>query len=159
MIRIVLRAAGLLFGVIVLGLIADKLFVDEIGGLKLSERSCLFDNKKAACEFGLACGALALLIALIFIVLDLLVDGTGNLKEQRKPVLAASCGLSVFMAILWLACFIYLTKLWSDVNGNDFRDEYKNAGQATLAFSFLSIPVWIALAVFSFISLQAVAPA
>jgi hypothetical protein len=51
------------------------------------------------------------------------------------------------------------TKLWSDVNGNDFRDEYKNAGQATLAFSFLSIPVWIALAVFSFISLQAVAPA
>ena len=41
------------------------------------------------------------------------------------------------------AIILTRTKLWVDVKGNDFPDEYKNAGQATLAFSFLSIPVWV----------------
>ena len=40
--------------------------------------------------------------------------------------------------------FVFIrTKLWVDVKGNDAPDKYKEPGDATLAFSFLSIPVWV----------------
>ena len=85
LVRIVLRIAGLLFGVIVLGLISDKLFIETFSG-----KVCLYDGKNAACELGLACGALALIIAIVFIALDVLADVTGNLTEQRRSIIAAN---------------------------------------------------------------------
>ncbi|XP_062508642.1 synaptogyrin-1-like [Corticium candelabrum] len=151
LVRIVLRIFGLVFGVVVLGCIADKLYVSPVSGFS---KVCYFNRKDAACDFGIACGALALVLAIIFCVLDLVTDVMGNAEQARRPAIIAGSALAIVMGIMWLACFGYLTKLWVDVDGNDFVDEIKIPGQATLGFSFLSIPIWFAVAIFGFVALR-----
>ena len=49
------------------------------------------------------------------------------------------------MCVVAIPCIVVCprTKQWVDAKGNDFKDEYKIPGQATLGFSFLSIPIWV----------------
>ena len=92
-----------MFGVIVIGCIADKLRI-KLFGVEV----CLFNNKDAACDFGIACGALALVLAIIFIVVDLITDVMGNAEQARRPAITAGSALAIVMGIMWLACFGYL---------------------------------------------------
>ena len=102
-----------MFGVVVLGCIADKLYEDiPLTSTKLCvfhlKDIAKFDFKETACQLGIGCGALALILAVIFCILDLLTDVMGNAEEMRRPIIAVSSGLAIVMGILWLACFAYL---------------------------------------------------
>ena len=102
-----------MFGVVVLGCIADKLYEDVPF---TSTKLCVFhakdianlDFKETACQLGIGCGALALILAIVFCILDLLTDVMGNAEQIRRPSIAVSSGLAIVMGILWLACFAYL---------------------------------------------------
>ena len=49
------------------------------------------------------------------------------------------------MLVVAIPCIVVCsrTKKWIDVKGNNLPDEIKIPGQATLGFSFLSIPIWV----------------
>ena len=86
---------------IVLALIDDKLFISRDN---FSDKVCFYDGKDAECELGLSCGALAMTIAIVFIVFDVLTELTGNLTRQRRSIIVASIVLSGVMAFLWIIC-------------------------------------------------------
>ena len=89
---------------IVLGCIGDKLLESTPKGT-----SCAY-GKVAACEFGMACGALALMVAIVFTPLDVLTDVHVNeiVKSRRAIIMKASIAFSVIMGVLWLCCFAVL---------------------------------------------------
>ncbi|XP_062508313.1 uncharacterized protein LOC134184594 [Corticium candelabrum] len=170
-VRIVLRIFGLVAGAVVIGCIAGKLLETHSGYNPFSRdritvKVCYFhlldlldngpfgDLKKIACEFGLACGAAAVLLAVVFCTLDYMTDIKESAASIRRPIIIVGSCLAVIMAVVWVSCFGYLTKLWFDVHGNDWTNEYKIPGQATLSFSFLSFIAWILVAVFGIIGLQ-----
>ncbi|XP_062508778.1 synaptogyrin-3-like [Corticium candelabrum] len=169
LVRIAMRIFGLVAGAIVIGCIAGKLLenfstYDSVFSRRVTEKICLFhlddvarsgDFKKIACEFGIACGAMAVLVAVVFCMLDYMADVTGSVASMRRPIIVSSSVLAVIMVVVWVSCFGYLSKRYSDAHGNDWKSEYKTPGQATLAFSFLSIIAWIIVAVFGFVGLQA----
>ncbi|XP_062508679.1 synaptogyrin-2-like [Corticium candelabrum] len=145
--RIVLRLASLAFGVVVLACIADKLFVD---GYYYYSKVCYFDLQNSACEFGLACGSLSLILSVVFCTLDC-VAFVREIKNPTRQIISVTSGiLDLVMAILWIACFGYLTRTWIVMAVYDFGTEIEGRVYATLAFSFLSIPMWIIMAVVDF---------
>ncbi|XP_062508695.1 synaptogyrin-4-like [Corticium candelabrum] len=145
--RVVLRLFSMAFGVVVLACIADKLFV------KASyTKVCIFDLKNSACEFGLACGSLSLILSVVFCTLDC-VAFVREIKNPTRQIISVTSGVLDFvMAILWIACFGYLTRTWIDMTkyGYSFSTGTNGRVYATLTFSFLSIPVWIIMAVVDF---------
>ncbi|XP_062508650.1 uncharacterized protein LOC134184899 [Corticium candelabrum] len=169
-IRIALRIFALVAGAVVIGCIAGKLLYDfsaydPYSGRQVTKKVCVFhleeiattqEFKKIACELGIASGAAAVLLAVVFCVLDYMVaNQAGSEVSTRNRRFATIVGsvLAIIMALVWATCFGYLTKLWIDSKGYDWPDEYKIPGQATLAFSSLSIITWIIVAVLGFTNL------
>ena len=106
---VVLKVAG----AIVIACIASKLYIDISAG----EKYCLFyitvspisiGTETIACKFGIACGAVAVFLAVVFCALDFMVDVNGRAESIRRPVIAVGSGLAVIMALLWVSCFVYL---------------------------------------------------
>lgn len=104
-----------MFGAIVVGCIAGGLFKDEdytIEGAVVSKKTCYFDvdwiSEPEFCELGIACGAISVLLAVIFILIDFIADVQGTEPQMSKRLYAASATVSIAMVILWIACFTYM---------------------------------------------------
>ena len=84
-----------MFGVVVISCIAEP-------------RQCSFNGKKEACVLGLACGGVAILIAVVFIAFDVATEVMGVAKCIHISTLIGSSTLSFTIAVAWLVCFAYL---------------------------------------------------
>ena len=103
-------------GAVVIGCIAGKLLSDDFTAKKV----CLFhledivttlEFKKTGCELGIASGAAAVLLAVVFCVLDYMVDnqaGTEESTRNRRSVIIVGSVLAIIMALVWASCFGYL---------------------------------------------------
>ena len=93
-----------MFGIIVLSAIAGKVYDRD---LELGKRTCYFDDKPSACDFGIACGSLSLVVAVIFSVLDC----AGAFQQDthiRKFLHIVGSVVAAILAILWLSSFAYM---------------------------------------------------
>ncbi|XP_062508213.1 synaptogyrin-3-like [Corticium candelabrum] len=152
--RSIMRLTGLIFAIIVLGLIAEKVYAhDSEGNITI----CYFNNKSSACDFGLACGGLSIIAAVIFTVTDCAARlQIYSESSIRKGYDIAGSVMAGVLAILWLSSFGYMTNEWLDyINdetnvGTSSNPGLKSAGNASLAFSFLSVPVWVVISVLDF---------
>jgi hypothetical protein len=112
-------------------------------------RVCYFDehlfSDNSYCKLGIASGAIAIGIAVVCNALDLAAP-------SNKAVLAVSFISSMIMFLLWISCFGYLTDGWLDTNSkyDTLSGDVKSSAEITLAFSFLSIPAWIAISIISY---------
>lgn len=70
---------------------------------------CYFNDKPSACDFGMACGGLSMIVAVIFSVLDC----AAGLQQYTEPAirrLLHGLGLVVsgILSVLWLSGFAYM---------------------------------------------------
>ena len=59
--------------------------------------------KKITCEFGIASSAVAVLLAVVFCVLDMVANQAGSEVSTRRPVIIVASLLAVIMALVCLS--------------------------------------------------------
>lgn len=100
---------------------------------------------------------MTIFIAAIFIILDLVDVLTSESSTLGVISVSSSVALSCHLAVVWLACFSYLTHEWLDASLSFHPSVPSNAlaaVRAVQAFSFLSTPLWIIVAVSGVMSLR-----
>ncbi|XP_062508780.1 uncharacterized protein LOC134185014 [Corticium candelabrum] len=150
-IRVLLRMASLVFGVIVVSVVAN-VYVNRYWYRD-------YDLSKPFCYLGIACGSVSLIAAVALSALDFLVHVCKMNRVKKGIVLG--CGVSeLVMSMLWISCSIVLTKTWDDTvrrNVNyDFSYDLEGRVYAILAFSFLSFLSWTSVTIADFIALRAI---
>jgi hypothetical protein len=142
--QVILRLLGWLFSIVVFGCISSSGWVTVE-----SNKVCTFNGVSSACGYGTFVGVVAFLGLMVFLVIDAMFDNLSNVLH-RKYVIIADMAFSGIWSFLWFICFCYLTNLWNKTKAADviFKVHISYSGnQATLAFSFFSIIVFIALTV------------
>jgi len=101
----------------------------------------------AACGYGTAVGVIAFLLTMAFLTADAMFNNLSN-AEHRRNITIADIVASGIMAFLWFVCFCYLANGWRLSNHKTYWNG-TSAIQAAIAFSFFSIPSFVALTVFA----------
>ena len=96
-----------MFGLIVVTCIASTLS-DTYGNDFLIIRVCYFDHQDGACDFGMACGSLTVLVAALICGFDFVGSHSAAVQQFRQIVLLVSSGVAVLISIMWLVCFVIL---------------------------------------------------
>lgn len=151
---LVVSGLTVLFGIIVMGTISDK-----VKGTAGSIDYCLFDEdftKNAPCDFGIAMGVFGFVAGLAFSVLALLaVIKPDLIPEALQRVLTmVRIGVAMVLAFLFLVCFGVMAHAWSTNDHKTTSSSKKNAAQGAMAFAFFSIGAWVSLAVLYFLHLR-----
>jgi len=140
--QVIFRLVALFFSILVFGCIAsDDLY--ESG-------KCPFNEDEGACKFGIWIGVIAFLACLFFLVVDARFDAMSNVNTRRRAVIA-DLVFSGTWAFVWFICFCYLTNAWSKTSEEIKSKASRNLVQTSIAFSFFSILIWIALDLLSFL--------
>eukprot|EP00118_Oscarella_pearsei_P026049 m.309295 g.309295 ORF g.309295 m.309295 type:complete len:176 (+) comp46011_c0_seq1:74-601(+) len=155
--RLALRIIAMVFGAAIIGLIQGYLHDDFLG---TGENVCAFNAKDSACSLSTATAGLAIVLAIIFIIVDIM-DVMGKFENSKGALAAFALDgvLSFFLIVLWLAAAIYSDEQWRtrpNMSSNfkkDLVEKFEAAcrsGDAVIVFSFLSFPIWLVLSCFSF---------
>ncbi|XP_012273543.1 synaptogyrin [Orussus abietinus] len=141
--QVILRAACLLFAIIVFGCISNKGYIME-GETEV----CLYNGDTNACNYGVGIGVLAFLASIGFLAGEYLFEQMSSVKTRKHYVLL-DLGFSGFWAFLYFVGFCYLTNAWnkSKQPPNDYG---VNNVQGAIAFCFFSIFTWAGCAWFAY---------
>ena len=118
------------------------------------EDKCII-NESNACGFAVFVGVLAFLGGVGLLVLEAKFESISSIKIRRRAVIADLAFTGVWAAF-WFVAFCYLVNQWSKTEEEELPAGYgvSNA-KAAIAFSLFSVPVWGALAYFSYLALSA----
>ncbi|XP_034936124.1 synaptogyrin [Chelonus insularis] len=141
--QVIIKAACLLFSIIVFGCISSKGYKEENG-----KEYCLYNGDTNACNYGVGIGVLAFLASIGFLVGEYLFEQMSSVKTRKHYVLL-DLGFSGAWAFLYFVGFCYLTNAWN--SSPPSVDGYGvNNVQGAIAFSFFSIFTWAGSAWFAF---------
>ncbi|XP_065826466.1 synaptogyrin-1-like [Oscarella lobularis] len=162
---LVLRGIAMLFGVIVSAAIEDKARGNyDVDYQKFGfhyVRICYYSNYDA-CPYAIGVGVFALVVAFVFLILDILLMWKTSVKEKIGfCVTVADIAMSVLLIVLWFVSLVFLGANWSNGNVAHLEKKYDitisfttSAARAGIAFSALSLLVWIALLVLAVLKLK-----
>uniref|UniRef100_A0A0K0G4V9 Synaptogyrin homolog 1 (inferred by orthology to a C. elegans protein) n=1 Tax=Strongyloides venezuelensis TaxID=75913 RepID=A0A0K0G4V9_STRVS len=113
---------------------------------------CLYERSSTTCSFGSFMGSLALIIALIFLLIEAKYEQFSCVGTRKRIVLT---DLITSLAITFL--FIVTTfTLWSKYSSLELDENYNGrSAKFAVLFSFLSVIVWAAIAFYAFRQWQA----
>ncbi|XP_043854306.1 synaptogyrin-4 [Dromiciops gliroides] len=109
-----------------------------------SQLHCVLNDNGVACSFAVVTGLLAFLGCLLFLTLD---SQAARITSTRlkTTVLLLDFSLSVIWVGVWFVGFCFLANQWQRSPPHHYLLGNSSA-KAAIAFSFFSIPVWMALA-------------
>ncbi|XP_031819316.1 synaptogyrin-4 isoform X1 [Sarcophilus harrisii] len=105
---------------------------------------CVLNDNAVACSFAVVAGLLAFLGCLLFLTLDTLVARISSTR-LKTTVLLLDFSISVIWVGVWFVGFCFLANQWQRSPPHRYLLGNSSA-KAAIAFSFFSIPVWMALA-------------
>ncbi|XP_074075926.1 synaptogyrin-4 [Macrotis lagotis] len=109
-----------------------------------SQLHCVLNDNGVACSFAVVTGLLSFLGCLIFLTLDTLAPRITSTR-LKTTVLLLDFSLSVIWVGVWFVGFCFLANQWQRSPPHHYLLG-SNSAKAAIAFSFFSIPVWMALA-------------
>ncbi|XP_076757691.1 synaptogyrin [Xylocopa sonorina] len=141
--QVTLRAACLIFAIVVFGCISSKGYV-----LKDGREQCLYNDDHNACNYGIGIGVIAFLASIGFLAGEYLFEQMSSVKTRKHFVLF-DLGFSGIWAFLYFVGFCYLTNAWnrSETPENNYG---VNNVQSAIAFSFFSMFTWAGCAWFAY---------
>lgn len=143
--QVILRAACLLFAIIVFGCISSQ-------GYRFDRESkkdiCLYNGDTNACNYGVGIGVIAFLASIGFLVGEFMFEQMSSVKTRKHYVLA-DLGFSGLWTFLYFVGFCYLTNQWSQSTTPEGGIGVNDV-QAAIAFSFFSIFTWAGCAWFAY---------
>ncbi|KAL0992498.1 hypothetical protein UPYG_G00094080 [Umbra pygmaea] len=138
-----LRVLSWIFSLVVFASILNEGYVN-LGSERLH---CVFNKNADACNYGVFCGLVALLLCSFFILLDIKFQQISSVKDRKKAVML-EVGVSGFWTFLWFVSFCFLANQWSRTDPENLPlNQGADAARAAIAFSFFSILTWAGLTV------------
>ncbi|XP_046989457.1 synaptogyrin isoform X2 [Schistocerca americana] len=135
--QVILRAACLLFAIIVFGCISSQGYRFD---RETKKDVCLYNEDTNACNYGVGIGVIAFLASIGFLVGEFMFEQMSSVKTRKHYVLA-DLGFSGLWTFLYFVGFCYLTNQWSQ-SSTPQGGIGVNDVQAAIAFSFFSIFTW-----------------
>ncbi|XP_020859318.1 synaptogyrin-4 [Phascolarctos cinereus] len=121
-----------------------------------SQLHCVLNDNRVACSFAVVTGLLAFLGCLLFLTLDSLAARITSTR-LKTTVLLLDFSLSVIWVGVWFVGFCFLANQWQRSPPHHYLLGNSSA-KAAIAFSFFSIPVWMALAYLALQDLRSDSP-
>ncbi|XP_007506853.1 synaptogyrin-4 isoform X2 [Monodelphis domestica] len=121
-----------------------------------SQLHCVLNDNGVACSFAVAAGLLAFLLCLLFITLDALASRITSTRI-KTTVLLLDFSLSVIWVGVWFVGFCFLANQWQHSPPRHYLLG-SNSAKTAIAFSFFSIPTWMALAFLALRDLRSDSP-
>ncbi|XP_044526996.1 synaptogyrin-4 [Gracilinanus agilis] len=121
-----------------------------------SQLHCVLNDNGVACSFAVVAGLLAFLFCLIFITLDTLASRITSTR-MKTTVLLLDFSLSVIWVGVWFVGFCFLANQWQHSPPHHYLLG-SNSAKTAIAFSFFSIPTWMALAFLALRDLRSDSP-
>uniref|UniRef100_A0A674ES05 Synaptogyrin-3-like n=2 Tax=Salmo trutta TaxID=8032 RepID=A0A674ES05_SALTR len=139
----ILRILSWVFSLVVFASIVNEGYVN-LGSERLH---CVFNKNADACNYGVFCGLVGLLLCSFFFLLDVKFQQISSIKDRKKAVML-EVGASGFWTFLWFVSFCFLANQWSRTAPEDLPlNQGADAARASIAFSFFSILTWAGLTV------------
>ncbi|XP_064819067.1 synaptogyrin-3-like [Oncorhynchus masou masou] len=139
----ILRVLSWVFSLVVFASIVNEGYVN-LGSERLH---CVFNKNADACNYGVFCGLVGLLLCSFFFLLDVKFQQISSIKDRKKAVML-EVGVSGFWTFLWFVSFCFLANQWSRTAPEDLPlNQGADAARASIAFSFFSILTWAGLTV------------
>uniref|UniRef100_A0A8K9Y3B8 Synaptogyrin 3a n=1 Tax=Oncorhynchus mykiss TaxID=8022 RepID=A0A8K9Y3B8_ONCMY len=134
----ILRVLSWVFSLVVFASIVNEGYVN-LGSERLH---CVFNKNADACNYGVFCGLVGLLLCSFFFLLDVKFQQISSIKDRKKAVML-EVGVSGFWTFLWFVSFCFLANQWSRTAPEDLPlNQGADAARASIAFSFFSILTW-----------------
>uniref|UniRef100_A0A8K9XRS6 Synaptogyrin 3a n=1 Tax=Oncorhynchus mykiss TaxID=8022 RepID=A0A8K9XRS6_ONCMY len=135
----ILRVLSWVFSLVVFASIVNEGYVN-LGSERLH---CVFNKNADACNYGVFCGLVGLLLCSFFFLLDVKFQQISSIKDRKKAVML-EVGVSGFWTFLWFVSFCFLANQWSRTAPEDLPlNQGADAARASIAFSFFSILTWV----------------
>ncbi|XP_062508212.1 synaptogyrin-4-like [Corticium candelabrum] len=155
LLRIVLYLASLIFSIIVVGVVVDRVNVTL-----RSVPVCWFDINRDSlpCDVAVGVGVSSLVVSLLLVFTDTVFDvkqlGSESVRTTIRVLIIV---LSSVLAIIWLVCFGFLAVKWKMVKdlAQSASSSIAARTEAVIAFSFLCFTVWIAEIVLASVGMRA----
>lgn len=113
---------------------------------------CLYERSSTTCSFGSFMGSCALIIAIIFLLIEAKYEQFSCVGTRKRIVLA---DLITSLATSFLFIITTFT-LWSKYSSLDLEENYNGrSAKFAVLFSFLSVIVWGAIALYAYRQWQA----
>ncbi|KAJ7992008.1 hypothetical protein DPEC_G00274130 [Dallia pectoralis] len=139
----ILRLLSWVFSLVVFASIVNEGYVN-LGSERLH---CVFNKNADACNYGVFCGFMGLLICSLFLLMDVKFQQISSIKDRKKAVML-EVGVSGFWTFLWFVSFCFLANQWSRTTPENLPlNQGSDAARAAITFSFFSILTWAGLTV------------
>lgn len=104
--------------------------------------TCPLNNDANACGYGILVGVVALIVCVIFLILDAKFENLSSIKI-RKRVVVADMAFSAVWAFVWFLIFCYMSNEWRKTSAELEVKAEAHLVRTSLAFAFFSIITWV----------------
>lgn len=132
-----------LFGIIVVGVLADQGTV--------SKGQSIFNGDAATLHYCVGIAATAFLLAIFFLVMQFVEQVSSSLTQLRRCLVVFEAVATALWTLLLLVAFGWAASEWRQMDNKPtgWTAANKNAGNSALAFTFFSVLCWVSLPISS----------